>query len=69
MTKPTIKIHNIETDEIVEREMTDTEYAELEKYNDEIQKSKAEQAAKAKTRQAVLDKLGLTPDEVAALLS
>jgi hypothetical protein len=27
MTKPIVKIHNIETDEIIEREMTDAEFA------------------------------------------
>jgi hypothetical protein len=27
MTKPIVKIHNIETDEIIEREMTDDEFA------------------------------------------
>ena len=28
MSNPTIKIHNTETGEVIEREMTDNEYAE-----------------------------------------
>jgi hypothetical protein len=28
MTKPTIRIHNAMTDEVIDREMTDAEYAE-----------------------------------------
>jgi len=51
------------------REMNDAELAQHEidnaKYQDEI----TERAAKEAARQAVLTKLGLTDDEVAALLS
>ena len=37
MTKPIIRIHNLETNEIVDREMNDVEYAqyELDKINSE----------------------------------
>ena len=50
------------------REMTDVEFAQYEA--DQItNKAQAKAAAdKAKAKQAVLDKLGLTADEVAALL-
>lgn len=30
MTKPTIRIHNTETDEVIDREMTDAEFADWE---------------------------------------
>lgn len=68
MTKPIVTIHNLETDEILEREMTDLEYAQYEKDLKELEDNAKEQAAKNAARQAVLDKLGLSADEVAALL-
>ena len=30
MTNPTIRIHDIETNEVIDRELTDAEFAELE---------------------------------------
>ena len=69
MTKPLIKIHNVTTDEVIEREMTNEEVAEYEATRAEQATAQAEQASKDAARQAVLDKLGLSADEVAALLS
>jgi hypothetical protein len=66
MTK--ITIHNVETGEIIEREMNAEEIAQL-KIDEENAKTQAgEQAAKETAKAAVLNKLGLTADEVAALL-
>lgn len=62
---PTIKIHNVETDEVTEREMT---AAELKQFNARAEKEKAEAEAKAAARQALLDKLGITEDEARLLL-
>lgn len=70
MSKPTIKIHNLETDKIIEREMTQEEYDEFL-----TEKAKIEAAEKAKTekeaaRQSALEKLaalGLTEAEIQAL--
>ena len=69
MSNPTIRIHNIETDEIIDREMTQSELAEYEK-----QKAKDKLAAEAKTNEAaakaaLLDRLGITADEAKLLLS
>jgi len=69
MSNPTIRIHNIETDEIIDREMTEAELAEYEK-----QKAKDKLAAEAKTNEAaakaaLLDRLGITADEAKLLLS
>ena len=50
------------------RPMTDAEYAQWQADNAETQVRANEAAAKAVARQAVLDKLGLTTDEAAALL-
>ena len=68
MTKPMIKIHNTETDEIVEREMTDAEYAEHLK-SFEPKPLTPEEAKAAADKAALLAKLGITADEAKLLLS
>ena len=50
------------------REMTDTELAQHELDKVEAASQAAAKAAKVAARQAVLDKLGLTANEAAALL-
>jgi hypothetical protein len=72
MSKPTIAIHNIETNELIEREMND---AEIKLYNarvvkEEAQKAKAEAEAEAKATQkaALLERLGITEAEARLLL-
>ena len=32
MTKPMVRIHNVETNEVIDREMNDAEFAQLEAY-------------------------------------
>jgi hypothetical protein len=59
--RPIITIHDLETDTIETREMND---AEFEQY----QKDQVEKLTKSIDRQAVLNKLGLSDDELAALL-
>lgn len=69
MANPIIRIHNSQTNEIVDREMT---AAELKQYNEDLAQIAALQAeaqAKAIARQAILDRLGLTVEEAALLLS
>ena len=68
MTKPTIRIHNIETNEIIDREMTDAEFAQYEADQIAIMQRKAEVEAKAAEKQALLDRLGITADEAKLLL-
>lgn len=68
MSKPTIRIHNLETDEIIDREMTDDELAILEKEQDEVAKIKAKEELKNKKRQEILEKLGLDEQEAKLLL-
>ena len=53
----------------VVRQMTDSEFAQYKKDQIEVAEQKQAEADRAAARQAVLDKLGLTADEVAALLS
>jgi len=68
MTRPMIRIHNTQTDEITDREMNDTEFAQYEAKKAAKADIEAEAAAKATARAAILDRLGLTADEAAILL-
>ena len=68
MTNPMIKEHNVETGEVVERLLNTKELKEHNAALDEQAKREAEATAKATARQAVLNKLGLTAEEMAALL-
>ena len=68
MSNPIIRIHDTATDTITDREMTADELAQYELDQAEAEARTAAEAAKAAARQAVLDKLGLTANEAAALL-
>ena len=63
-----VKIHNIETGEIVEREMNPEELAQYE--IDETKRLAALASAEAKAAQkaALLDRLGITAEEAKLLL-
>ena len=69
MTKPIIRIHNVETNEVIDREMTNAEFAEYQKDQEKFAAIKAEGEAKAETKAALLDRLGITADEAKLLLS
>lgn len=68
MSRPIIRIHNLETDEVIDREMNDEEFAQYEIEKEIEAERKAEAEAKATARQAILDRLGLTEDEAKLLL-
>ncbi len=65
-----IRIHNIETNEIIDREMTNSEYAiwqaDIELQNEEKAKAEAKAQAKAEA-EGKLAALGLTTDDLRAL--
>lgn len=63
MTKPLIQID----DDV--REMTDEEFAIYQLSVDDENAKKAEQEAKAIAKAALLERLGITADEAALLLS
>ena len=68
MTNPIIKIHNIETGEVIEREMNALEFKQYEKDQAEA-KTQADAYAKAESdKAALLAKLGITADEAKLLL-
>jgi hypothetical protein len=66
---PKIRIHNSETGEVIDREMTADEYKQ---YQTDTAKFGSDKLAKAKAeaeRNAILEKLGITADEAKLLLS
>ncbi len=69
MTRPTVRIHNLETDEIIDREMTDAEFAQYEADQAAYAAQAEAEAAKAAEKEALLERLGITADEAKLLLS
>lgn len=67
-TRPKIRIHNIETDEVIDREMNDAEFAQYEsdKANENANKLAAQ--TKETAKQIILDRIGLTADELKTIL-
>jgi hypothetical protein len=68
MSRPTIRIHNIETDEVIDREMTVAEFKIYEANQAIYATEKAEAEAKAQAKAAILDRIGLTADELKTIL-
>ena len=69
MSKPMIRIHNIETDEVVDREMTASELKVYEAQQKANADAKAEAEAKETAKAALLNKLGISESEARLLLS
>ena len=68
--KPTITIHDVSTDEIIVREMTDSEYQDYQALAEIGKLEKEQEAAKIAAKeaaQAKLAALGLTTDDLKAL--
>lgn len=66
--RPMVRIHDLETNEVIDREMNDAEFAQYE-----TDKGIAEAAAEAKAKAeadkaALLARLGLTEDELKTIL-
>jgi hypothetical protein len=70
MSNPTIRIHNAQTDEVIDREMTDAEFAQYEA-DEATQAAQAAAQAQADAdkvaAQAKLAALGFTTDDLKAL--
>ena len=66
--RPMVRIHDTATDEVIDREMNDDEFDEYQK---DVAAKKAENAAVEAEKNAKVsayEKLGLTAEEIAALL-
>ena len=68
MSKPIVRIHDLETDEVIDREMTAAEFKIYEAEQKAQQELKAEAEAKETAKAAILDRIGLTADELKTIL-
>jgi len=68
MTKPMIRIHNTETDEVIDREMTDAEFQEYTAEKTASDALIAEKQAKEAAKAELLAKLGISAEEAALLI-
>jgi hypothetical protein len=68
MTKPQIKEYNCETQEVIIRDATNAEIAQMAKDKTEADAKLAEAEAKATAKAAILDRIGLTADELKTIL-
>jgi antitoxin component HigA of HigAB toxin-antitoxin module len=66
--KPQITIINVETGEKVTRDATTAEIAQIKLDADQSKAEKAEAQAKVAAKQAILDRIGLTADELKTIL-
>jgi hypothetical protein len=67
-TRPTIRIHDLSTDEVIDREMNDTEFAQYEADQAASAAEVADTEAKAEQRAELLERLGITAEEAQLLL-
>ena len=67
-TRPIIRIHNVETDEVIDREMNDAEFAQYQADQAAQVIAKAEAQVKETHKAAILDRIGLTTDELKTIL-
>ena len=67
-TKPQVKIVNCETGEEIIRDATNAEIAQIAKDKAETDARKVEAEAKEIAKAAILDRLGLTADELKTIL-
>jgi hypothetical protein len=70
MTKPMVRIHNTETDEVIDREMTEAEYKIYLQEQEIAAQNKQDYLDKVAAREAAETKLaalGLTTEDLKAL--
>ena len=68
MTKPQIKEHNCETGEEIVRDANAAEMAQIKLDAADAKARKAEAEAKETAKAAILDRIGLTADELKTIL-
>jgi len=66
--RPMVRIHNTETDEVIDREMNDAEFAQYEADQAATAAQAAAEAAKVAEKAALLERLGITEEEAQLLL-
>ncbi len=68
MNRPMVRIYNVATDEVIDREMNDAEFAQYEVDQAANAARQAEAEAKAAEKAVILARLGLTEDELKTIL-
>jgi hypothetical protein len=69
MPNPIMREHNTETNEVIDREMSDDEYKAYKATAKEAEVQEAIVQAKELAKTALLEKLGITAEEAALLLA
>jgi len=69
MSRPTMRIHNSSTDEIIDREMNDAEFATHNARLEMLAREKTERETQATAKAALLTRLGITEEQAKLLLS
>jgi adenylosuccinate synthase len=67
-TRPMVRIHDLESNEVIDREMNDIEFAQWQEEKSIYQAKQAEAEANATAKAAILDRIGLTTDELKTIL-
>ena len=67
--RPKIRIHNSETNEVIDREMNDAEFKQYETDAAKFELDKLAKVQAEAARNAILEKIGITADEDKILLA
>ena len=67
-SRPMIRVHDLETDEVIDREMNDAEFAQYEADQAAEIERQAAEAQKAADKAALLTQLGITEEQAKLLL-
>jgi hypothetical protein len=67
-TRPMVRIHDVSTDEVIDREMNDAEFETWKSDQAAQAIAKAEAEVKENAKSAILDRIGLTADELKTIL-
>jgi hypothetical protein len=67
-TRPMVRIHDLTTDEVIDREMNDAEFSDYQAEQAARATAEIEAEAKAAEKSALLARLGLTEDELKTIL-
>jgi hypothetical protein len=67
-SRPLVRIHDAETNEIIDREMNETEFAQYEADQAAQSAANADAAQRAADRAALLTQLGITEEQAKLLL-
>jgi hypothetical protein len=67
-SRPMIRIHNAETNQVIDREMNDEEFTQYQTDELAAEESKAAEAQKAADKAALLTQLGITEEQAKLLI-